>query len=105
MTNHASRITQPARLQQPLTPRLRRSRGYAGQERLQRGRPALMRHRRGRDYGTEKNDAEKRRRGDTVKRRRKGREDVKEKFDTVIEGYDLLSGKIDRLAKQNEAEY
>jgi Mg2+ and Co2+ transporter CorA len=32
-------------------------------------------------------------------------EDVKEKFDTVIEGYNLLSGKIDRLAKQNEAEH
>jgi hypothetical protein len=32
-------------------------------------------------------------------------EDVKEKFDTVIEGYNLLSGKIDKLAKQNEAEH
>jgi len=32
-------------------------------------------------------------------------EDVKEKFDTVIEGYNLLSGKIDQLAKQNEAEH
>jgi hypothetical protein len=32
-------------------------------------------------------------------------EDVKEKFDTVIEGYNLLSGKIDRFAKQNEAEH
>jgi hypothetical protein len=32
-------------------------------------------------------------------------EDVKEKFDTVIEGYNLLSGKIDGLAKQNEAEH
>jgi len=32
-------------------------------------------------------------------------EDVKEKFDTVIEGYNLLSGKIDTLAKQNEAEH
>jgi len=32
-------------------------------------------------------------------------EDVKEKFDTVIEGYNLLSGKIGRLAKQNEAEH
>jgi len=32
-------------------------------------------------------------------------EDVKEKFDTVIEGYNLLSGKIDRLAEQNEAEH
>jgi hypothetical protein len=32
-------------------------------------------------------------------------EDVKEKFDTVIEGYHLLSGKIDRLAQQNEAEH
>ncbi len=32
-------------------------------------------------------------------------EDVKEKFDTVIEGYNLLSEKIDRLAKQNEGEH
>ncbi len=32
-------------------------------------------------------------------------EDVKEKFDTVIEGYNLLSGKIDRFAKQNEAKH
>jgi len=32
-------------------------------------------------------------------------EDVKEKFDTVIEGYNLLSKKIDKLAKQNEAEH
>ncbi len=32
-------------------------------------------------------------------------EDVKEKFDTVIEGYNLLSEKIDRLANQNEAEH
>jgi FtsZ-binding cell division protein ZapB len=32
-------------------------------------------------------------------------EDVKEKFDTVIEGYTLLSEKIDRLAKQNESEH
>ncbi len=32
-------------------------------------------------------------------------EDVKEKFDTVIEGYNLLSEKIDRLAKQNETEH
>ncbi len=32
-------------------------------------------------------------------------EDVKEKFDTVIEGYNLLSEKIDRFAKQNEAEH
>ena len=32
-------------------------------------------------------------------------EDVKEKFDTVIEGYNFLSGKIDRLAEQNEAEH
>ena len=32
-------------------------------------------------------------------------EDVKEKFDTVIEGYNLLSEKIDRLAKQNEVEH
>ena len=32
-------------------------------------------------------------------------EDVKEKFDTVIEGYNLLSEKIDRLAEQNEAEH
>ena len=32
-------------------------------------------------------------------------EDVKEKFDTVIEGNNLLSEKIDRLAKQNEAEH
>jgi hypothetical protein len=28
-------------------------------------------------------------------------EDVKEKFDTVIEGYNLLGEKIDRLSKQN----
>ncbi len=32
-------------------------------------------------------------------------EDVKEKFDTVIEGYNLLGEKIDRLSKQNEAEH
>lgn len=32
-------------------------------------------------------------------------EDVKEKFDTVTEGYNLLNGKIDRLARQNEAEH
>jgi seryl-tRNA synthetase len=32
-------------------------------------------------------------------------EDVKEKFDTVIEGYNLLSEKIGRLSKQNEAEH
>jgi hypothetical protein len=32
-------------------------------------------------------------------------EDVKEKFDTVIEGYNLLGEKIDRLAMQNEAEH
>jgi seryl-tRNA synthetase len=32
-------------------------------------------------------------------------EDVKEKFDTVIEGYNFLSEKIDRLGKQNEAEH
>jgi hypothetical protein len=32
-------------------------------------------------------------------------EDVKEKFDTVIEEYNLLSGKIDRLAKKNETEH
>ena len=32
-------------------------------------------------------------------------EDVKEKFDTVIERYNLLSEKIDRLAEQNEAEH
>ncbi len=32
-------------------------------------------------------------------------EDVKEKFDTVIEGYNLLSEKIDRLANQNEMEH
>jgi hypothetical protein len=32
-------------------------------------------------------------------------EDVKEKFDTVIEGYNLLSEKIDSLAQQNEAEH
>ena len=32
-------------------------------------------------------------------------EDVKEKFDTVIEGYNVLTEKIDRLAKQNEAEH
>jgi DUF917 family protein len=32
-------------------------------------------------------------------------EDVKEKFDTVIEGYHLFSGKIDRLAKENETEH
>jgi hypothetical protein len=31
--------------------------------------------------------------------------DVKEKFDTVIEGNNLLSEKIDGLAKQNEAEH
>jgi Mg2+ and Co2+ transporter CorA len=31
-------------------------------------------------------------------------EDVKEEFDTVIEGYNLLSGKIDRLANENEAD-
>jgi hypothetical protein len=30
---------------------------------------------------------------------------VKEKFDTVIEGYNLLSEKIDRLAMQNGAEH
>jgi hypothetical protein len=29
----------------------------------------------------------------------------KEKFDTVIEGYNLLGEKIDRLSKQNEAEH
>jgi DUF917 family protein len=46
-----------------------------------------------------------RRHGDTVTGGREDREDVKEKFDTVIEGYNLLSGKIDRLAKQNEAEH
>ena len=32
-------------------------------------------------------------------------EDVKEKFDTAIEGYNLLSEKIDRLVKQNEVEH
>lgn len=32
-------------------------------------------------------------------------EDVKEKFDTVIEGYNVLSEKIDGLAKQNGAEH
>ena len=32
-------------------------------------------------------------------------EDVKEKFDTVIEGYNVLTEKIDRLAKKNEAEH
>ena len=32
-------------------------------------------------------------------------EDVKEKFDTVIEGDNLLSEKIDRLAGRNEAEH
>ncbi len=32
-------------------------------------------------------------------------EDVKEKFDTVIEGYNPLSEKIDRLASQDEAEH
>jgi hypothetical protein len=32
-------------------------------------------------------------------------EDVKEKFDTVIAGYNLFSEKIDRLAKHNEAEH
>ena len=32
-------------------------------------------------------------------------EDVKEKFDTVIEGNNLLSEKIGRLAKQNESEH
>ena len=32
-------------------------------------------------------------------------EDVKEKFDTVIEGYNLFSGKIDRLAKEKETEH
>ena len=32
-------------------------------------------------------------------------EDVKEKFDTVIEGYNLLSEKIDRLVEQNEVEH
>ncbi len=32
-------------------------------------------------------------------------EDGKEKFDTVIEGYNLLSEKIDRLARQNETEH
>ena len=29
----------------------------------------------------------------------------KEKFDTVIEGYNLLGEKIDRLSRQNEAEH
>ena len=29
----------------------------------------------------------------------------KEKFDTVIEGYNLLGEKIDRLSKQNEAKH
>jgi len=38
-------------------------------------------------------------------RRSDDRKDVKEKFDKVIEGYNFLSGKIDRLAKQNEAEH
>ena len=38
-------------------------------------------------------------------KKREDRKDVKEKFDTVIEGYNLLSGKIDRLVKQNEAEH
>jgi hypothetical protein len=37
--------------------------------------------------------------------RRDNRKDVKEKVDTVIEGYNLLSGKIDRLAKQNVISY
>jgi FtsZ-binding cell division protein ZapB len=32
-------------------------------------------------------------------------EDVKEKVDTVIEGYTLLSEKIDRLADQNKVEH
>ncbi len=32
-------------------------------------------------------------------------QDVKEKFDTVIEGYNRLSKKIDRLAKQDEAKH
>jgi hypothetical protein len=32
-------------------------------------------------------------------------EDVKEKFDTVIEGNNLLSGKIDRLVKEKETEH
>ncbi len=32
-------------------------------------------------------------------------EGVKEKFDTVIEGYNLLGEKIDWLAKQNEGEH
>jgi hypothetical protein len=32
-------------------------------------------------------------------------EDVKEKFNTVIEGYNLLSGKIDGLAGRKEAEH
>jgi hypothetical protein len=32
-------------------------------------------------------------------------EDVKEKFDTVIEGYNLLSERIDGLPNQNEAEH
>jgi len=32
-------------------------------------------------------------------------EDVKEKFDTVIEGYNLISEKIDRLTRQNEVEH
>ena len=29
----------------------------------------------------------------------------KEKFDTVIEGYNFLGEKIDRLSRQNEAEH
>ena len=33
------------------------------------------------------------------------RGDVKEKFDTVIEAYNLLSEKIDRLTRQNEVEH
>ncbi len=32
-------------------------------------------------------------------------EDIKEKFDTVVKGYNLLSEKIDSLAKQNEEEH
>jgi len=44
-----------------------------------------------------------RRWGDEEMKKREDRKDVKEKFDTVIEGYNLLSGKIDRLVKQNEA--
>jgi len=32
-------------------------------------------------------------------------EDVKEKFDTVIEGYNLISEKIDRLTRHNEVEH